>query len=493
MNNVQGVDMDVVIAGGGPTGLMLACELRLAGVEVLVVDQLDQRGTVESRAGGIHARTMEVLDQRGLVEEFLEQGRRIQAGHFSALRLDFSGFPTRYPFTLGLLQGRIERLLERRLAELGGQVRWSAGITEVHQDETGVEVVAGGERIRARYLIGCDGGRGAVRELAGIGYESKAPTMSALLGDVELSDPPTDFHFMTRGEHGDFSIISFEPGWYRVIVQYDELLDRDQPVTFDLLRDRLTKIAGTDFGMHSPRWLSRYNDAERLAGRYRSGRVLLAGDAAHVHYPAGGQGLNLGVQDAVNLGWKLAAVIRGDASDELLDTYESERRPVAERVLHNTRAQSALGRPGPHTDALRDVLAGLIKTDTVNESLGGMITALDVHYDLGDGHPLVGRRVPDLDLKTADGDTRLVALLHTGRPVLLDLGAGVELPDGWADRVDVVQAQCAAEEWTIPVLGDVPAVGVLLIRPDGYVAWTNSAGQTGLVEALTTWFGPSRG
>lgn len=484
--DVPGVDVpvvDVVVAGAGPTGLTLACELRLAGVDVLLVDLLPERGTVESRAGGLHARTMEVLDQRGLVDRFLEQGRPIQAGHFSGLRLDFTGFPTRYPFTLALLQNRVERLLEQRATELGVQVHWSSPVTALEQDSTGVEVVVGGQRVRARHVVGCDGGRSAVRKLAGFDFPGTAPTMTALLGDVELADPPAEIQFMTRREHGDFSVFAFEEGWYRVITaEYGHVTDRDAPMTFEILRESMTRVAGTDFGMHSPRWVSRFNDTARQATRYRSGRVFLAGDAAHIHYPAGGQGMNTGVQDAVNLGWKLAAVLQGHASSALLDTYESERHPVAERVLHNTRAQSAISRPGPHVDAMRDILTGLIEKPEVNESLGTMIAALDIHYGSGDDHPLVGRRIPDLDLKTEAGLTRVYELLHAGRPVLLDLGADVSLRHDW---VDVVKAQCDADEWAVPVLGSVPAVGALLIRPDGYVAWVDGSGD--LSEVLISW------
>ncbi|TCO62626.1 FAD-dependent monooxygenase [Actinocrispum wychmicini] len=482
--DVVDVDVvDVIVAGAGPTGLMLACELRLAGVNVLLVDQLAERGTTESRAGGLHARTMEVLDQRGLADRFLAAGRQIQAGHFSGLRLDFTEFPTRYPFTLGLLQHRVERLLEERAAELGVQVRWSSPVIELRQDETGVEVVVGGDRFRAAYLVGCDGGRSTIRKLAGIDFPGTEATMTALLGDVEMAAPPDDTVFMERHEHGDYSVIAFEPGWYRVFTaEYDHVADRDAPMTFEILRESVVRIAGTDFGMHSPRWVSRYNDTARLASRYREGRVLLAGDAAHIHYPAGGQGLNMGVQDAVNLGWKLAAVLQGRASDTLLDTYQTERQPVAERVLRNTRAQSALGRPGAHMDAMRAIMAGLITKPDVNEALGSMIGALDIQYPLGSGHPLIGRRVPDLDLKTDSGPTRLYELLHTGRPVLLDLGAGVSAPNDW---VDVVRAQCDAEEWPIPVLGTVPAARALLIRPDGHVAWVDGSGN--LTSALTTW------
>ncbi|MFH8369811.1 FAD-dependent monooxygenase [Streptomyces sp. NPDC018031] len=500
------VDTDVVIAGGGPTGLMLACELRLAGAEVVVADRLPER-TGESRAGGLHARTMEVLDQRGVLDRFLAAGVPRAIGHFSGLWLDFDRFETRHPRSLVLLQSAVERLLEEWAAELGVRVRWSSEVTAVRQDGTGVEVTLGapgasGTTLRARYLVGCDGGRSAVRGLAGIGFPGTPATLTALLGDVELADPPADMLFMQRRPGGDFSVFAFEPGWYRVITcEYDGHPGRGEPpATLAQLRESLTRIAGTDFGMHSPRWVSRFGDAARQADRYRAGRVLLAGDAAHIHYPAGGQGLNLGVQDAVNLGWKLAAVVLGQAPEALLDTYHSERHPVAERVLHNTRAQVALSRPGAQTDALREVLASLIRCDDVNRQLGHMITALDLRYPGGGDHPLAGRRAPDADLVTAAGAARVAELLHPARPVLLDLRGDARtaaVAEGWADRVDLVRARSAADRWAVPAVGEIPAPTALLIRPDGHVAWAAAPGAVpdtaALRTALTTWFGPGRG
>ncbi len=513
-------ETDVVIAGGGPTGLMLACELRLAGVEVVVLDRLAGRSG-ESRAGGIHARTMEVLDQRGILGGFLDAGRRLQTGHFSALWLDFSRLETRYPFLLMVLQATVERLLEERAAELGVRVRWSSEVVGVHQDETGVDVEVRGprstEKLRADYLVGCDGGRSAVRKLAGIGFPGSPATMTAMLGDVMLADPPAEQVFQERREGGDFSVLRFGEDWYRVMTgEFDRVVDREAPVTFEDLRETFVRIAGTDYGMHSPRWVSRFSDVARQAAEYRRGRVLLAGDAAHIHYPAGGQGLNLGVQDAVNLGWKLASVIHGHAPHDLLDSYHAERHPVAERVLHNTRAQTALGRPGEHVNALREVFGKLIEFEDVNRFLGDMITALDIRYPMGEAHSLLGCRVPDLDLRTPAGDLRLFDLLHAARPVLLDLRVGsggdpgdpgvpgvpVDGPDlsvvaqGWADRVDLVEAERPGGGWAPPVAGAVPAPAALLIRPDGHVAWVAPAGTApdtaALRAALTTWFGPAR-
>lgn len=497
------MDADVVIAGAGPTGLMLACELRLAGVDVVVVERLAER-TRESRAGGMHSRTLEVLDQRGILDRFLAAGELQPVGHFSGLYLDFDESESRHPYPLMILQSAIEQLLEEWAAELGVRVRRSCEVSGIRQDGAGVTVElstakAAPATLRARYLVGCDGGRSTVRKLAGIDFPGTPATMTALIGDVELPDLPEDYIWVRRCPGGDYSAISFEPGWYRVITSdYDHVADRDDPPTFEQLRQSLVRLAGTDYGMHSPRWVSRFNDAARQAARYREGRVLLAGDAAHIHFPAGGQGLNMGVQDAVNLGWKLASVVRGRAPESLLDSYHAERHPVGERVLHNTRAQSALARPGAQTDALREVFGSLMVFDDVNRHLRGMLTALDIRYPVDGDHLLAGRRVPDADLKTPDGATRVYELLHTARPVLLDLRGSAEVAavaEGWADRVDLVEARSEDDRWPVPALGEIPAPAALLIRPDGHVAWAAAAGGTpdtaALRTALATWFGPA--
>lgn len=487
---------DVVIAGAGPTGLMLACELRLAGVRVTLVDGLPAR-TGESRAGGIHARSMEILDGRGLLDRLLPQGRLMQAGHFGGLSLDFSDFETRQPHMLAILQSIIERELDGRAGELDTMVQWSSPVTGFRQDATGIEVEIGGaepRRIRAAYLVGCDGGRSSVRKLAGIGFSGTDATVTGMLADVELTDPPAQPFFAHRGGAGDFSAVQFQPGWYRLVVQrHDVVLPRGAELTFDEFRAHFIELAGTDFGMHSPRWVSHYGDAARQADHYRVGRVFLAGDAAHIHYPAGGQGQNLGIQDAVNLGWKLGAVVRGEAAESLLDTYESERHPIAARVLHNTRAQTALMRPGAHTDALRDVVSDLIDMDAVRRRLGLMITALDIRYDTKCDHPLAGRRIPDADLTTATGATRVAELQRTARPILLALN-GTEVPDlgAWHGLVDVVTAE-TARRWTAPEFGEIPSPAAVLVRPDGYVAWAaDGSDTTGLTEALAEWVGAAR-
>jgi 2-polyprenyl-6-methoxyphenol hydroxylase-like FAD-dependent oxidoreductase len=492
------MDADVVIAGGGPTGLMLAAELGLLGVDAVVLERLDGPSG-ESRAGGLHARTMEVLDQRGLLDPFLAEGRRLDGAHFSGLGLDLSGFETRYPFLLVLLQRHVERLLADRVADLGVPVRRLTEVTGLTQDAGGVRVeTSGGDVLHARWLVGCDGGRSTVRRLAGIGFPGTPASATSLLGDVELTAPPEDMIFQRRTEGGNYSVLCFEPGWFRVTTT--EFNDGEAPQTppdLDELRATFIRIAGTDFGMHSPRWISRYGDAARQADAYRAGRVLLAGDAAHIHYPAGGQGLNTGVQDAVNLAWKLATVVRGEAGPELLDTYCTERGPVAERVLQNTRAQIALSRSDAQTDALRDMMADLLALPEVDRQLGLMVTALDVRYPVdGPAHPLLGLRVPDVELVTEAGPTRLFTLLHAGRPVFLDLGGGGAevVADGWAGRVDVVTARTDRPVWTVPVAGAVEAPRALLVRPDGHIAWvgTGTPDVAALRGALGRWFGPVR-
>ncbi|MFD4477944.1 FAD-dependent monooxygenase [Streptomyces sp. NPDC058471] len=496
-----GMDTDAVIAGAGPTGLMLACELRLAGVDVVVVERLAER-TGESRAGGMHSRTLEVLDQRGILDRFLAVGELQPVGHFSGLRLDFDESESRHPYPLMILQSAIERLLEEWADELGVRVRWSSEVSDISQDGAGVTVGLRTERsapatLRARYLVGCDGGRSAVRKLAGIGFPGTPATMTAMIGDVELPELSEEYIWWRRRPTGDYSAIAFEPGWHRLITfEYDRVADRGAPVTSEQLRESLIRLAGTDYGMRNPRGVSRFSDAARQADRYREGRVLLAGDAAHIHFPAGGQGLNMGVQDAVNLGWKLASVVRGRAPESLLDSYHAERHPVAERVLHNTRAQSALARPGPQADALRDVFTSLIVFDDVNAYLRGMLTALDIRYPSDGDHPVAGRRVPDADLKTSDGISHVYALLHTGRPVLLDLCGSAEVAsvaEDWSDRVDFVEARSEDDHWYVPAAGEVPAPAALLVRPDGHVAWAATGGTpatAALRTALTTWFGP---
>ncbi|WP_435974240.1 FAD-dependent monooxygenase [Streptomyces sp. Qhu_M48] len=504
---------DVIIAGGGPTGLMLACELRLAGVDVLVLERLARR-TGESRAGGLHARSVELLDQRGIVDRFLAEGSAQPLAHFAFMHLDIEGFPTRHPYAVAIHQSRIEQLLEDRAIELGVRLRRPAEVIGLHQDGTGVEVEIAGEegteRLRADYLVGCDGGRSTVRKLTGIAFPGTDATLTAQLGDVELTDPPAEVVFGPEGRRDNGFYMNFKseyPGMFRIItVEFDKVTDRDEPVTLETLSEACTDIAGTDWGMHSPRRLDRFSDACRLVDQFRVGRVLLAGDAAHVHFPSSGQGLNLGLQDAVNLGWKLAAVVRGQAPDTLLDSYHDERHLHTTHMLNNIRAQTSLWRAGQHADALREVFHDLIEFEDGNRYLGGVISQLDTRYPVGDGHPALGRRMTDLDIKSPTGQIRVFELLHGARPVLLDYTGRSELRtavEGWADRVDLVEAEPQDDHWAFPVLGEVPAPAAALIRPDGHVAWVASTGPAdpdlpetdteALVAALTRWFGPARG
>jgi 2-polyprenyl-6-methoxyphenol hydroxylase-like FAD-dependent oxidoreductase len=493
----------VVVAGGGPTGLMLAAELALARVDVVIVERRADQELAGSRAGGLHARTIEVLDQRGIAERFLSEGQVAQVAGFSGIPLDISDFPTRHPYGLGLWQNHIERILAGWVDELGVPIHYGSEVTGFAQDDTGVDVeLVDGRSLRAEYLVGCDGGRSLVRKDAGIDFPGWDPSTSALIAEVEVAEEPElGVRRDARGIHGlgrveyeirDGEVVYKDQGPVRVLVTEEHVGATTEPTLRDL-SEGLIAVYGTDYGIHSPTWISRFTDMTRQAEAYRKGRVLLAGDAAHVHAPDGGQGLNIGVQDAVNLGWKLAQVVRRTSPQSLLDTYHAERHPVAARVLRNTMAAVALRRDDDRTKALRDTIAELLGLDEARTWFAGVMSGLDVHYDLGEGHPLLGRRMPDLDLATADGPLRAFTLLHDARPVLLNLGE----PGGfdiirWADRVQCIDAQYAGA-WELPALGAVPAPTAVLVRPDGYVAWVGERTHVGLTDALTTWFGPSSG
>jgi 3-(3-hydroxy-phenyl)propionate hydroxylase len=495
---MQGTEHAVAIAGGGPTGLMLAAELALAGVDVAVVERRTSQDLPGSRAGGLHARTIEVLDQRGVADRFLSAGQVAQVTAFAATSLDISDFPSRHPYGLGLWQNHIERLLAEWVAELPVTIRRGCEVTGFAQDDAGVDVtLSDGRSLRAAYLVGCDGGRSLVRKTAGIDFPGWDPTTSNLTAEVEMTEEPElgirrDAHGLHALGKVDYEIRDGEIVWgegrpIRVMLT-ERRLGTGEP-TLDDIREGLVAVYGTDFGVHSPIWISRFTDAARQAAAYRAGRVLLAGDAAHVHPPDGGQGLNTGVQDAVNLGWKLAQVVSGTAPDSLLDTYHAERHPVAARVLRTTMAQSALRRPDERIEAARDSVAELLSMDEPRRRFGAMLSGLDVHYDLGEGHPLLGRRMPDLDIETADGPLRVFTLLHDARPVLLNLGdpGGLDLGP-WADRVRLVAAGYDGA-WELPVFGEVTAPSATLIRPDGHVAWVGEGTDAGLEDALATWFG----
>jgi 3-(3-hydroxy-phenyl)propionate hydroxylase len=472
----------VVIAGGGPTGMMLAAELALAAVEVVIVERRASQDLESSRSRGLHSRTIEVLDQRGMADRFLAEGQAVQVQAFAGIPLDISDFPTRHNYGLALAQQHFERILATWLSELEIPVLKEHEVVGFAQDEEGVDVVlADREPLRCAYLVGCDGGRSVIRKAAGIEFGGWDPTTSWLIAEVEMRETP-EFGLRTGGGIG--------PADDRIgVVLEEETADLSLDPTLEDVRAALITSDGTDYGVHNPRWISRFTDMTRQAASYRQGRVFLAGDAAHVHPPQGGQGLNIGVQDAVNLGWKLAQVIRGTSPDQLLDTYHAERHPVGARGQQISMAQSPLRRTDARTDALRETVTECLRMDEPRKQYAGMMSGLDVHYDLGEGHPLLGRRMPDLDLRTADGSTRLFALLHEARPLLLDLdGPGDFDASPWGDRVRLVEATYAGA-WELPVLGEVDAPSAVLVRPDGHVAWVGDFGDPGLPTALTTWFG----
>jgi 2-polyprenyl-6-methoxyphenol hydroxylase-like FAD-dependent oxidoreductase len=490
----------VVIAGGGPTGLMLAGELALAGVDVAIVERRASQDLPGARAGGLHSRTIEVLDQRGIADRFLAEGQTAQVAAFAGTPLDISDFPTRHPYALGLWQNHIERILAGWVDELAVPIQRGREVTGFAQDDTGVDVeVSGGQSLRAEYLVGCDGGRSLVRKEAGIEFPGWDPTTSALIAEVELAEKPelgihTDdigIHSFGRLEYEirDGEVVYMDRGPVRVMVTERHPGATSEPTLRDL-SEALIAVYGTDYGVHSPTWISRFTDMTRQAAAYRERRVLLAGDAAHVHSPVGGQGLNTGVQDAVNLGWKLAQVVNRTSPEDLLDTYHAERHPVGARVLRNTMANVALFRPDARVKALGDAMSELLGVDANRKRFGAMMSGLDIHYDVGEGHPLLGRRMPDLDLVTANGPLRVFTLLHDARPVLLNLGepGGFDITP-WADRVQLIDAEYVGT-WELPALGEVAAPTAVLIRPDGHVAWVGDGTQLGLADALTTWFGP---
>ena len=480
------IEHAVVIAGGGPTGLMLAGELALAGVDVGIVERRASQELAGSRAGGLHSRTIEVLDQRGIADRFLSQGKLHKVVLFHA-PLDISDFPTRHNYLLGLGQKHIERILAGWVGELGVPIYRKREVTGLAQDGTGVDVeLSDGETLRAEYLAGCDGGRSVIRKSAGIEFPGWDPTTSWLIVEAETSEePPWGFRHDALGTH---ALRKLEDGRMGAVLTEQRVGSASEP-TLREVSEALIAVYGTDYGIHSPTWISRFTDMTRQAAAYRDRRVLLAGDAAHVHPPMGGQGLNIGVQDAVNLGWKLAQVVKGTSPESLLDTYHAERHPVGARVLRNTMALTAIRRPDERTKSLGGYLSELLSMDEPRKRMAAEMSGLDVHYDLGEGHPLLGRRMPDLDLVTADGPLRVFPLLHDARGVLLNLGepGGVDLT-AWRDRVKRIDAQYTGK-WELPALGAVPAPSAVLIRPDGYVAWVGDQRQQGLADALTTWFG----
>ena len=494
----------VVVAGGGPTGLMLAAELALAGVDVAVVERRPNQDLPGSRAGGLHSRTIEIFDQRGIADRFLAEGQVVQVGQFAGVPLSIADFPTRHPYSLGLWQNHIERILAGWVGELPVTLYRGREVTGFVQDDSSVDVeLSGGESLRGEYLVGCDGGRSLIRKATGIEFPGVDPTTSSLIAEVEFAEEAEfgtrrdaiGVHAIGRAEYEivDGEVVYADSGPVRVMVTEEYAGSTDEP-TFNDVRDAVIAVYGTDYGMHNPTWISRFTDMARQAASYRDGRVLLAGDAAHVHSPDGAQGLQTGVGDAMNLGWKLAQVVNGISPESLLDTYHAERHPVGARVLRTTMAHVVLRPSDERTEALRETIAEVLMTDESRRRFAAMMFGLDIHYDLGEGHTLLGRRMPDLDLTTAGGPLRVFELLHGGRPMLLNLGepGSVEITP-FADRVQLVDAEYAGA-WELPVLGEVTAPSAVLIRPDGYVAWVGQETHDGLAEALTTWFGaPTNG
>jgi 3-(3-hydroxy-phenyl)propionate hydroxylase len=468
--------------------MMLAAELKLAGFDAAIIERLTSPNPI-GRTRGLHSRTIEVFDMRGIADRFLAEGQTAQVVGFNMVRLDISDFPTRHPYGLALTQNHIERILAGWVKELGVPIYRGQAVTGFMQDDTGVDVeVSGGDSLRAEYLAGCDGGRSVVRKTAGIEFAGWDPTVSWMIAEVEWTEEPKwGFHHDAIGSH---AIARLEDGRRAGMVLVERELPAEGEPSLQDLSNALTSIYGTDFGVHNPTWISRFTDMTRQAVAYRDRRVLLAGDAAHIHPPVGGQGLGIGVQDAVNLGWKLAQVVKRTSPATLLDTYQAERHPIAARVLHNTMAQMALRRTDDRTKALGDYVAEFLSSDEPRRRLAAEMSGLGVHYDLGEGHPLLGRRMPDLDLITANGPLRLFALLHNARPVLLNLAepGGIDIAP-WADRVQLIETTSSGP-WELPAIGEITPPTAVLVRPDGYVAWVGEhQDQDGLAEALSYWFG----
>ncbi|MEX3628479.1 MAG: FAD-dependent monooxygenase [Burkholderia sp.] len=478
----------VVIVGAGPTGLMLAGELALAKVDVAIVERRASQELAGMRAGGLHARTIELFDQRGIVDRFLVEGTKAQVARFAGATLDISDFPTRHNYGLALWQSHIERLLAQWVAEQNVPIYRGHEVTGAVQNEAGVDLdVSGGMSMRAQYVVGCDGGRSVIRKAAGIAFPGSEPTISNLIAEAEMRDEPRLGIF--RDSIGTHSISRIDDsGRVRILVTEPQLSNAREPELQDL-KAALVAAYGTDYGVHGLTWLSRFSDAIRQAAEYRRGRFLVAGDAAHVHPPDGGQGLQIGIQDAVNLGWKLARVVHRTSPESLLDTYHAERHSVAARVLRNAMGSIVLRREDDRTRALRDIFSELLAMDEPRKRFAAMMSGLDVHHDFGDGHPLLGRRMPDLDLVCAGQTLRVFALLKDARPLLINFCAPSRLDDVvLADEVRLVEATCDGV-WELPALGMVSAPEAVLIRPDGYVAWVGEQGSAGLAEALRKWFG----
>ncbi|MGL5852480.1 MAG: FAD-dependent monooxygenase [Phycicoccus sp.] len=499
------LDHGVVVVGGGPTGMVLAAELTLGGADVVILERRTDTALDGSRAGGLHSRTLELFDQRGVAERFVDAGQVHHQYGFALIPFDIGDLPTRHSYVLALWQNEIERLLRDWLDELGVEVRRGHEVVAVEQDEHGVDLTLADRSVRrAGYVVGCDGGRSVVRTSAGIGFPGLEPTTSWMIAEVETDEEPElGIRRDAAGTHAIGRRAPHEP--LRVVLTEREVRRGGEP-SLDELRAALVGVYGTDFGLRHAVWTSRFTDASRQAESYRRGRVLLAGDAAHVHPPQSGQGLNTGVQDAVNLGWKLARVVTDRAPESLLDSYHAERHPAGAQVQEIVMAQVALGRSDERHESLRSVVGELLAADDARRGVAARLCGLDVRYDLAGDHPIVGRRMPDLDLVTAEGPTTVYSLMHDARPLVLVLGevgadgsrgggsrggGGRGTPDlPGRSRTDVVVERVVADDvWRLPVIGDVPAPATVVIRPDGHVAWAGDPADDTLAQVISTWFG----
>ncbi len=481
----------VAIVGAGPVGTMLAAELMLGGVAAIVFERRAHAGIESVRALGLHSRSLEVFEQRGIADRFLAAGDAVQVGSLAGVSLDLTDFPTRHPYGLSLRQRHTERILREWATELGVQVRYDCEVTGLVQRGDGVTVeLSDGSSVWAEYVVGCDGGRSSVRRFAGIDFPGVEATASSIIAEVEMTGNP---EFGVRPSVlGVNAMGPADDGLVRVVIARDYADAPDRELTLEELRLAITSVWGSDFGLESASYISSFTDAARQVAAYRDRRVLLAGDAAHVHSPVGGQGIGLGVQDAVNLGWKLAQVVQGVAPASLLDTYHAERHPVIARILRSVVVQATLQRGDQRTTALNEIIADLLEVPAARDRITGLVSGLDIHYDLGGDHPLVGRRMPDVDLETTDGARRVSTLLHAAKPALVDFDTpGLqEIATGWADRVPVVPAAYNGA-WHLPVLGPIAPPSAVLIRPDGYVAWASEGSSCGLADSLEAWFGAS--
>ncbi|MEU3316872.1 FAD-dependent monooxygenase [Streptomyces sp. NPDC006662] len=485
------MDAPVIVVGAGPAGLMLAGELRLAGAPVVVLERLERR-TGESRGLGFTTRTMETFDQRGILARFGDV-ERSTLGHFGGLPLDFGVLDGACQAAKTVPQSVTETHLEEWAAGLGADIRRGQEVLSVHDDGEGVDVEVRGpdgtRTLRTAWLVGCDGGRSTVRKAAGFDFPGTAATMEMFLADIRGIELKP--RMIGETLPGGMVMVGPLPGGTTRIVVCERGRPpqrREGPPSFDEVAAAWQRLTGDDISAAEPVWVSAFGDAARQVTEYRRGRVLLAGDAAHIHLPAGGQGMNTGIQDAFNLGWKLAAVVRERAPLSLLDTYHTERHAVGRRLLMNTRAQGLLFLSGAEVQPLRDSLKELMAYEDVARHLAAMVTGLEIRYEVGTGsHPLLGRRMPHLELTGPDGPTSSTALLRPARGVLLDLADNPRLrrrAAAWAERVDTV---------TATPLGTAPdattGTTALLIRPDGYVAWAAPGSHHDLPMALERWFG----